>query len=478
MKQKENGSLQGTAETSAPALYDEVFELTGDVCRWRAPGQSEEWQDGTLEETLDWLAVVPEERETLRRALAPAQDSAPQLALEYHSCLSDGAVRCHALHLLSLPGGSWLCCTRDVTEADKIRRREEARLHAANRELQQALQAARETSESQSGFLARMSHELRTPMNAIIGLAELAASDVHNESLVLDCIQKSLTASRYLLSLINDILDMTRIHSREIDLKKRRMSCAELIDGVNTIIVVQARQAKVRYLCEGDWNDDRQYLGDITRLQQILINLLGNAIKFTPPGGRVKLTVRELHREGGKICLRFTVSDTGIGISQEFLPQLFQPFRQEHDGITTRYGGTGLGLAISQTLAKLMGGEITVESYVGVGTTFTVLVLLDPLEQEQATLPTASRLSGKRILLVEDHPLNTMVATGLLTRQGVLVDTAENGQAGLERFSASAIGWYDGILMDIRMPVMDGLTAAKKIRQLERSDAKTVPILA
>ena len=354
-----------------------------------------------------------------------------------------------------------------------------------NKELASALKMAEQASVTKSEFLSRMSHEIRTPMNAIIGMAEIASTNVNDGDFVMDCIRKSQEASRYLLSLINDVLDMSRIESGKILLSSQVFLSKELFDTVNTMAQGQANLQGVTYLFECDFSVSPAYVGDETRIKQILINLINNAVKFTNAGGVVKLSVWQTQREHGKVMLHCTVSDTGIGISPEFLPKLFTPFTQENDQTTVRFGGSGLGLSIARNLARLMNGDISVDSTLGEGAIFTVSMELEPAEQieqcskspEKNSLP-AFDFHGKRVLLCEDHPLNTIVAKKLLENQGFTVIHAENGKIGTELFAQSAPYGFDAILMDIRMPVMDGLTASQTIRSLDRADAKTVPIIA
>ncbi|MGO5051473.1 ATP-binding protein [Lachnospiraceae bacterium LCP25S3_G4] len=353
-----------------------------------------------------------------------------------------------------------------------------------NEELQEALYLAKQANIAKSDFLARMSHEIRTPMNAIMGMEEIMSTNLSDINLVSDCVEKSKIASKYLLSLINDILDMSKIENGRIKLLNEHIVFDKFMEGINTIIENQANVNGVSYQIQYKSKVRRYYVGDTIRLQQVLLNILNNAIKFTPQGGKVRLSIEELSSKNGKAQMRFSIADTGIGISQEFIPKLFQPFSQEHSSTTSKYEGSGLGLAISKNLARLMDGDIRVESFVGVGTTFIIDIWLDILEghyiipSEHQLKDKDYNLEGKRILLVEDHPLNALVAMKLLKQKGCDICHAENGQICVEVFASSQIGEFDAILMDIRMPILDGLEATKVIRSFNRIDALTIPIIA
>ncbi|MEG0709985.1 MAG: ATP-binding protein [Longicatena sp.] len=354
-----------------------------------------------------------------------------------------------------------------------------------NAELVDAVQMAQQANAAKSEFLSRISHEIRTPMNAIIGMSQIAYQSIDDKETAKDSIEKSLYASQYLLLLLNDILDMSRIESGKIVLKKEPIVCRRFLDSIATIIEAQAIAKGVHYHVSEFEACKTSYIGDSVRLQQIIINILSNAVKFTPRGGSVELAILPIDIKDNIAHVCFEISDTGIGIGKDFLTKIFDAFAQEHGEANSEYSGSGLGLAISKNLTELMGGCISVESELGKGTTFRVCIPLEipSCHNLNETLNEGTKddisldLTGKNILLIEDHKLNVMVAKKLLEYKNANVVVAENGKQGFEAFAKNPNA-FDAILMDIRMPVMDGITATYEIRKIKHPWASKVPIIA
>ncbi len=344
-----------------------------------------------------------------------------------------------------------------------------------------------EANQSKSEFLSRMSHDMRTPMNGILGLTKLA-KDLNTVSALKEYMSQINESGEYLLSLINDVLDFQSIESGKIKLNPQKIIATSVFDSMISMVRTQANEKGVELTVVNHNADMNLYsIFDPIRVKQIFINLISNAIKFTPKGGKVILEVKNISREGNISHNCFKVIDTGKGMSQDFIKNhIFKPFEQEKDDITTEYTGTGLGLAIVYNLVKMMGGRIEVESVLGMGTTFTVYIDFERVDSEEVNTEIKEysdkveieKLKGKNILLVEDNNLNAKIATMLLEKVGCRVIWAKNGQEGIDMFQATTENELDAIFMDIKMPVMDGLTSTKIIRKLDRKDAATIPILA
>ena len=344
---------------------------------------------------------------------------------------------------------------------------------------------AQSASRAKSQFLSRMSHEIRTPINAIIGLDSIALRDESISPQTRDELNKIGTSARHLLSIVNDILDMSRIESGRITLKEERFSFREFLDQIRIIVNGQCEDKGLRFVCRVTEPTEKAYVGDALKLKQVLINILGNAVKFTDAPGEITFTVEQTACENERATLRFTMKDTGIGMDPEYIPRIFEAFSQEDTANTSQYGGSGLGMAITKNFVEMMGGSIAVESQKGVGSTFTVIVSLglapeeDARENAQADASDETvSLSGVHILIAEDMEMNAEILIDLLEMEGMTSEWAKNGQEAVKAFERSEAGHFDAILMDMRMPVMDGLAATRAIRALGRPDAAEIPIIA
>lgn len=334
-------------------------------------------------------------------------------------------------------------------------------------------------SRAKSEFLSRMSHEIRTPMNGIIGMTEIALTEGQTRQRILDCLRKIRHSSDYLLGLINDILDMSKIESGKMHLEPDDFQLPEMLEDIRELIEPQTRAKGIHFVQEIKVKNQWFY-GDKLRLSQVLINFLGNAVKFTNAGGRVSLKVTERLSPVGVSEIYFEVRDTGVGISREDQERVFHSFEQAQGGVSNKFGGTGLGLAISSRLVQLMDSEIKLESEMGKGSTFSFTLRLPqgkPVEKELKAVDNVT-YEGRRVLLVEDNALNAEIAQVLLENYKFTVDWVENGLAAVDCIRDTPPGTYDLIMMDIRMPVMDGLEATKAIRSMDRPDAAVIPIVA
>jgi len=338
----------------------------------------------------------------------------------------------------------------------------------AREKLEIALAAAEQASLAKTQFLSRMSHEIRTPMNAIIGLDAIALQEEGLTPALEDHLQKIGISARFLLSLINDILDMSRIESGKMVLKEEPFNFEELITGINTILYEQCVDNELDYECILKSQTEETYVGDVTKLQQVLVNILGNAVKFTPKGGKVTFSIEQTLKRHTSAHLRFRIADTGIGIDESFLPNLYQPFSQENRGKTSPYGGSGLGLAISKNILNLMGGKIAVNSVKNAGTVFTIDIDLSLSEDEIDKATLQSHLQPLDTLIVDDDVVVCQHTQILLNEAGLRSEWADSGDAAITKVQEhhQVKKDYDLILLDWKMPDKDGLMTAKEIRQI------------
>ncbi|MCL1836712.1 MAG: transporter substrate-binding domain-containing protein [Treponema sp.] len=348
-------------------------------------------------------------------------------------------------------------------------------------ELELQTQAAQVASKAKSAFLARMSHEIRTPLNAIIGMAGIAEHSIANQEKALSSIHQITVSSKHLLGILNDVLDMSKIESGKMELANEPFSLVKAYNEVSGIIAQRCSEKFIVFKTNVDKLRDVTMIGDKLRLNQVLVNLLGNSVKFTGEDGEISFFVKIMGEDDDNVRILFTVSDNGIGMTDEQMAKLFVPFEQTDSNIAVKFGGTGLGLSISQNLIGMMGGEIKVESNPGAGSKFSFDLIFkkssEIIEDDVSDIPVID-LKGKKILLAEDVDVNRIIVREILSPTGLEIDEAEDGQRAVEVFGSSPPGCYDLIFMDVQMPLVGGYEATRRIRALEREDAKKIPIIA
>lgn len=351
-------------------------------------------------------------------------------------------------------------------------------LKARERELHEALLLAQKANNAKKDFLSRMSHEIRTPMNAIIGMAAIAGAHLDDRGRIEDCLTKITFSSRHLLSLINDVLDMSKIDAGKLTVNHEPFRIGQLTESVVSVIDSQARTQEKIFECDISGIRQERLIGDYLRVNQILLNLLSNSVKFTPRGGMIRLEIKEIEDQKGRTFLQFVVSDTGIGMSEEFLERLYLPFEQADGQISQKYGGTGLGMAITNNLVELLGGSIDVKSRLGEGTVFTVKLPFDlPEDSEEYHV---RELETLRVLVVDDEEYDRIHANILLKRLGIAAQFAKSGREAIKAvLEAQEAGTgYDVCIVDWRMPNMDGIEVTRKIRETAGSDVLMIVLSA
>lgn len=351
----------------------------------------------------------------------------------------------------------------------------------ANKLLKIAAEEANSANQAKTDFLSHMSHDIRTPINGIMGMTDIALKNIGNDDRILDCLQKISGSSKHLLGLVNDVLDMSRIESGKTKANHESFNMRICIDNCISIIEGQLEERTIELVQETDNLKHIFLIGDELHLRQVFINILGNSVKFTPDGGKIYFRAMEKECADEKALFRFELEDTGIGMKKEFLPHLFEAFSQEDGGTRTSYKGTGLGMSITKKFIDIMGGKIEVKSEPNVGTEFVIEIWIDidqNAREDNSNTDFHINLTGMHALIVEDIELNLEIAQCILEDEGVIVTPAMNGQEAVEAFKNNPEETFDVIIMDIMMPVMDGITATKTIRALERPDAKKIPIIA
>ena len=359
-----------------------------------------------------------------------------------------------------------------------------ARDEQENARLQSAFDEMRIANRTKTEFLSRMSHDIRTPLNGIIGLLQVDETHFDDKALLLENHKKMQISANHLLSLINDVLQMSKLEEGTTVLTHERISLVELTRDIITIIIDRAEEAGI----EWEYEKDKSIIpypyiyGSPLHLRQIFLNIYGNCIKYNRPGGKITTTIDSLGEQDGKCTYRWTISDTGIGMSPDFVDHIFEPFTQEKQDARSYYHGTGLGMTITKELVDRMGGSITVTSQLGVGSTFVITLPFEiapsPEQTPDAHAAPDISIAGCRLLLVEDNALNAEIAQILLTDEGATVTVVTDGKQAVEIVQNNPPDTFDAVLMDVMMPVMNGIDAAKTIRSLNRPDAKTLPIIA
>ena len=503
--------------------YNEIYEgeLYSDYLKqWKGDTAEQHLRFApSITEQIDWAAgkvIHPGEREEFRRILQPEnlkkefESGKIEVTTRYRRMTAAGTYRWYSMHIQLLEMTTncirVMYYLRDVDDVKKEEERKQA-------ELQNALAMAEKANEAKTDFLSRMSHDIRTPMNVIIGMSSIAKYILQgpaalkaeklldadrpegeekpkNKEKLLNCLEKIDMSATFLLSLINDILDMSKIESGKMGVTITEMNLKEVIRSVSVLSEVQAAERSQEFSVTIAPEVGTYYFCDSLRLNQILMNLLSNALKYTPEKGRITFSVTADAAKEDVQPIHFVIADTGAGMSVEFMERMFEPFEQEDSGGSRIFEGTGLGLSISRRLVELLSGTVSVESEPGKGTTFTVVIPMKrsdkapEIEERRSKEQTGgrseyeNRFRSARILLVEDNEINREIAEMLLEQKGITTECAVNGQEAAAIFENSAPGWYDAILMDIRMPVMNGIEATKKIRNLEHQDAAGVPIIA
>ena len=445
--------------------------------------------DRLVDDVETLLRFIPDENRLAVKRRCEGWDRAGTLTLRFPYLMPGASAqaeptRKHFRATLTPQDGTIFASIVDVTS-------EQALIDEARAERDHAL----EIVESRADFMSQMSHEIRTPLNGIKGLILLAKDHAAEPDRLTDDLSRAGELSGYLLSLINDVLDMSRLNSGHVELEKLPFDMRLVANDLENMFGAQATDKGLSFSVALEDCENVFLVGDRMRLNQIIVNFVSNALKFTGAGGEVGVTFREMYRAGGTVNYMIRVRDTGKGMDPRFISRIFKPFEQEDRTIARRFGGTGLGMAITSALVELAGGEIVVDTELGRGSDFTVYLPFEvatpaqaeALARENATLETLAgadesvpdyEFAGKRFLLAEDNELNAMIAEEIIGALGVTVDVANDGPVVVDMFEKSEPYAYDAILMDIQMPTYSGWEATRRIRAMARPDAQSVPIIA
>lgn len=445
---------------------------------------SKDGEYDAIKQELITKYVHPEDKDHFAQQMELAnielELSQKERAIIICSCICGGAYRRKEMniHYHGEDKKTLVFICRDITDSY-----EEEQLHKER--LYRALMDARHANQEKNEFLERMSHEIRTPMNSIIGLSYLTSEYVDNHKQVLENLDKITLSAHFLLSFIDDILNLSQIESGNIALIQENTDFNSFIEEISLEVGKKCESKQIEFSTEKRGVFEQEYEFDKDKFYKALLNILDNAVKFTQPEGRVEFIVEKLTETDREATIRFEVRDNGIGMEDDFLPHVFEPFEQESNPGTTLTGGTGFGLAIAKNIIDFMGGRIDAYSEKGRGSTFVATVTLKKVVETEKSVSKQSKLehmdydfSGKRVLLVEDNEINIEITKNILTHKNLEVEVAVNGEEGVDDFLNHEPGYYDVILMDIRMPVMDGLTATRKIRNANHPDSTKIPIIA
>lgn len=444
--------------------------------------------NGGFEECIRLYAdkyVVAEEREeffeafSMDRLLTSLQEK--RSLTRRFNCLVDDHIFSVELHVVRIPeSGPIEGLILGFRNVEDMVEKERAQMAA----MEQAMQEAKRANAAKSNFLSRMSHDIRTPLNGIIGLLKIDENHFDDQKLVLENHKKMQISAKYLLSLINDILQMSKLEDGNIVLTHEFISLFDLTQDIVTIIIGRAVEEGIHWEYEkGKSSIPYPYIyGSPVHLRQIFLNIYGNCIKYNRPGGSITTIVEGIGEKDGICAYRWTISDTGIGMSEAFLANIYEPFAQEKNDARSAHQGSGLGMAIVKGLIDQMGGSIEITSEEGVGSTFVITIPFEiappPAENSGVDEKQEGDIRGMHLMLVEDNDLNAEIAEMLLSDSGAKVTTVRDGKQAVDLFDSMPAGTFAAILMDVMMPVMDGLSATKAIRALDRADAKTIPIIA